>query len=95
MKYGTVPVVRKTGGLADTVIDRNIHNSGTGFTFTDYSAKALLDVVKKTIDAYAEKESWQKIQVNGMAENFSWENSAKKYINLYELAIQKRKNSSV
>ncbi len=93
LKYGTVPIVRKTGGLADTVIDRNIHNSGTGFTFTDYSAKALLDAVKKTIDAYVEKESWRKTQVNGMAENFSWENSAKKYINLYELAIEKKKNS--
>ncbi len=97
LKYGTVPVVRKTGGLADTVIDwheqkQNNETLGTGFTFSEYSSEALTETVKRALETFNEKEIWKQIQLNGMSENFSWEISAKKYIELYELAIAKRQS---
>jgi starch synthase len=97
LKYGTVPVVRRTGGLADTVRDWTVGKStnnvsGTGFTFYDYDSNALTDTVKKAVDTYADKLSWEKLQLNGMKENFSWQTSAEKYIILYNNIIKKNIN---
>lgn len=92
LKYGTVPVVRKTGGLADTVQDWNEYNDdaiGDGFTFTDYSGHALYSAVKRAIDTYPHKNSWRKIQLNGMRRDYSWEHSAQEYIKLYNIALGK------
>lgn len=96
LKYGTVPVVRKTGGLADTVNDWNEFNSygldiGNGFSFVDYSPYAFLNAIQRAIGDYYNKPIWKKIQLNGMSRNYSWENSAKKYIELYKKAELKRK----
>ena len=85
MKYGTVPVVRATGGLMDTVtpVDK-AKGTGTGFMFTEYSAAAFLKALNQAIEAYEDKKLWKKIMLNGMAEDFSWSASAKAYLKLYE-----------
>ncbi|MDR3626818.1 MAG: glycogen synthase GlgA [Ignavibacteriaceae bacterium] len=95
LKYGTVPVVRKIGGLADTVHDwfeckQNSSETGTGFTFFNYNSGALLETVKKAIAAYADRTTWKTIQSNGMKENFSWKASAAKYLELYNDASKKK-----
>ena len=95
LKYGTVPVVRKTGGLADTVKDWDEENSwgfdhGTGFSFYDYSGYALFKSVERAVNTFANKKVWNKIQQNGMKLDFSWEKSAEKYLELYKLAKEKR-----
>ena len=92
LKYGTVPVVRKTGGLADTVQDWNEYNEfgqdiGNGFSFYEYSGKALLDTVKRAISDYHNKPVWRKIQKNGMIKDFSWKHSATEYIKLYKRTL--------
>src|SRR5690606_12312899 len=94
LRYGTVPVVRKTGGLADTVIDwyeskLNGSYNGNGFSFYEYSGKALANTVKKAVELFADKSVWRKLQQNGMNIDFSWEHSAKQYIELYRKAIEK------
>ncbi|HEX6385439.1 MAG TPA: glycogen synthase [Anaerolineae bacterium] len=83
MRYGSVPVVRATGGLADTVQD-----SITGFTFFDYSSDAFWQALQRAIYIFNEdKDSWRTIQLNGMAADFSWERSARGYQQLYEWAL--------
>ncbi|MFZ1288696.1 MAG: glycogen synthase GlgA [Melioribacteraceae bacterium] len=94
LKYGTVPVVRKTGGLADTVQDWNEFNEygqsiGNGFSFYDYSAKALIQSIKRAINDFQNKPVWNQIQLNGMIKDYSWETSAKKYVELYKNALAK------
>jgi len=84
MKYGTVPIVRATGGLDDTVEDFNPSTGkGTGFKFKEYNGGDLLRVVKRALGAYATTTSWRKIVKNGMSKDFSWETSARKYVQLY------------
>lgn len=82
LKYGTVPIVRATGGLDDTIQDVKGGN-GTGFKFKNYDSKELLKTIQRAVKTYGDKKTWQKIMRNGMAKDFSWESSAKKYINLY------------
>ncbi|MEW5692311.1 MAG: glycogen synthase GlgA [Candidatus Hydrogenedentota bacterium] len=90
MRYGTIPVVRATGGLADTVKPVDIKTGeGTGFVFTEYSKEALFKTIKEAVELYRnDKKFWLKLQQNAMRENFSWEVSAKKYIELYRSLIQ-------
>lgn len=95
LKYGTVPIVRKTGGLADTVHDWDeLHSynldTGTGFSFNDYTGYALFKSVERAINCYNEKSAWKKIQSNGMKKDYSWKHSAEQYIELYKLAKDKR-----
>jgi len=95
LKYGTVPVVRKTGGLADTVLDWNEYLTqgleiGTGYSFWDYNAPALVHSVQRAVNDFQLKEVWQKIQLNGMKQDYSWQKSAVKYIELYEHALKNR-----
>ncbi len=85
MQYGTVPVVRATGGLVDTVTPVDpAKGAGTGFVFTEYSAEAFLEALNKAIEAYQNKKLWKKIMQNGMAQDFSWSASARAYLKLYE-----------
>ncbi len=88
LRYGTIPVVRATGGLDDTVRDYNGRN-GNGFKFKEYSSKALINKVKEAISAYKDKKAWEKLQKNAMKEDFSWESAARKYIDIYGLARKK------
>ncbi len=85
MRYGSVPIVRSTGGLADTVQD-----GVTGFTFHEYSSDAFWHAVKRATNMYnTDQDAWKKIQKNGMVANFSWQHSADEYARLYEW-VQKR-----
>jgi starch synthase len=95
LKYGTVPVVRKTGGLADTVKDWDEEkhygfDHGTGFSFYDYTGYALSSSVERAVNTYKEKDIWKKIQLNGMKQDYSWKKSAEKYMELYKIAKEKR-----
>jgi starch synthase len=87
LRYGTVPLVHATGGLADTV--RNFDPStgaGTGFCFDDYSSQALLDTLRWALATYRDRGSWVRMQRAGMAEDFSWDASARQYVKVYERA---------
>ncbi len=95
LKYGTVPIVKRTGGLADTVHDWDELasfglESGTGFSFNDHSGYALLTSVQRALNNFKNKTFWKKIQLNGMAKDYSWKHSAEQYIELYRLAKKKR-----
>jgi starch synthase len=91
LRYGTVPVVRATGGLDDTIEPFDTATgAGTGFKFENYEAKALLACVQEALAAYAQPDSWRKLQINGMARDFSWGASAAEYSNLYEVARKAR-----
>lgn len=85
LKYGTVPIVRATGGLDDTVRDLS-EEGGNGFKFKEYSAEALVEKVREAVVAFQNKKSWAELQRRGMAEHFSWEDAAKKYVELYKAA---------
>lgn len=85
LKYGTVPIVRAVGGLADTVVDYNPDTGqGTGFVFKEYSAEALVETVKRAMATYTRKKAWKKLMKAGMAQDFSWAKAAEKYADLYE-----------
>ena len=85
MRYGAIPVVRKTGGLADTVEDFDPRtNSGTGFVFEKFSSHALFGAIIRALEAYKYPRIWQKLIKRAMSANFSWEASAQKYLNLYK-----------
>lgn len=85
MKYGSVPIVRKTGGLKDTVIHYNeLEKTGTGFEFEDYSGYWLYNKIKEAYEYYTEKpKDFEQIRANGMNSDFGWARSAGKYIDLY------------
>jgi starch synthase len=96
LRYGTVPVVRKTGGLADTVFDWDEYrvqgfDIGNGFSFIDATGYALSTSVYRALEAFKDKPLWRKIQVNGMKRDFSWKASAKKYMALYEKAASRKR----
>ncbi|MBN1355634.1 glycogen synthase GlgA [bacterium] len=89
LRYGTVPVVRSTGGLHDTIVDVTRYpESGSGFKFKKYSALEMLQAVRKVLEIYADREKWRRIMKNGMAKDFSWEMSARHYDILYRLLLQ-------
>jgi starch synthase len=91
LKYGTVPVVRATGGLDDTVEEWNPGlNTGTGFKFERYEAQALLDSIDRALAAFYDKKQWSQLMQNGMAQNFSWDKPAREYVAVYEEAARKR-----
>jgi starch synthase len=85
LKYGTLPVVRKTGGLRDTIIPYNkFTGEGNGFGFENFDAEDLLHAVTEATEAYYNKDAWKALVKRAMNEDFSWEQSAEKYIQLYE-----------
>jgi starch synthase len=91
LRYGTVPVVRATGGLDDTIEQFDVaHGTGTGFKFGPYTGDALAACLHQAVDLYSNDKIWQRIQLNGMAKDFSWKASAGEYLKLYELARKGR-----
>jgi starch synthase len=95
LRYGAVPVVRKTGGLIDTVEEWNPGTGrGTGFLFQEYSATALVACLRRALAVYGEKKRWNTLVQNGMKQNFSWEQSAKEYVKLYQKAMKKKQESA-
>jgi starch synthase len=91
LRYGTVPIVRATGGLDDTIqnFDAKLGN-GTGFKFEAYDGRALLESVREALKVYRDPKIWQIVQVNGMAKDYSWKASAAAYVTLYEAAKRSR-----
>ena len=88
MRYGTVPVVRATGGLDDTVEQFDAsRGTGTGFKFEHYSAHAMMDKLREALFWYGRPEAWRRVQLNGMAVDNSWEAAAKKYVRVYEAVM--------
>ena len=90
LRYGTVPVVRATGGLDDTVEQFDPRTQkGTGFKFREYSGEAMLDSLKGAITLYRDNpEAWRALMRNGMAQDYSWMNSAREYVKVYDRARQ-------
>lgn len=87
MRYGTVPIVRATGGLKDTVTDFE-QADGTGFVFNKYDSGELLSAITRAINFYQDKKEWLETQKRGMAKDFSWRESAKKYLELYDKLLR-------
>lgn len=89
MRYGTIPIVRATGGLDDTVQQYNpADGTGTGFKFGPYEAGALLEKIREALYFYGRPQAWRKIQENGMHVDNSWTAAAHKYIDLYQRVIE-------
>jgi starch synthase len=92
LKYGTVPVVRATGGLDDTIEEWDPkQGTGTGFKFRGMRAEGLRDAIDRALAAFEDKEGWKRLMLNGMARNYSWEQPAREYAVVYEEAAKKRK----
>jgi starch synthase len=91
LRYGTVPIVRATGGLDDTIQTFVAKTQqGTGFKFEEYDGGALLASIREALKTYRQAEAWHAAQVNGMARDFSWKASAAAYVTLYEAAKRSR-----
>jgi starch synthase len=98
LRYGTVPIVRRVGGLADTVVDdgpgRGIGATGrpqpNGFVFDDYSAAALRGAIERALAAFKDERGWRALQLAGMAQDHSWDRSAREYVKIYERAMAQR-----
>jgi starch synthase len=85
LKYGTVPIVRRTGGLADSVQHWNpATRAGTGIVFNDYDPPAVRWALHTALDLFIDRESWLQMMRNAMAQDFSWERQTREYVKLYE-----------
>ena len=86
LRYGTVPIVRETGGLKDTVIPYNEYTGeGNGFSFANYDSNDMLNVIYYAMDIYYNRKTqWHKLVLSGMSCDYSWDVSADKYIKMYE-----------
>ena len=85
LKYGTVPVVRRTGGLADTIIDFvQDPDKGNGFVFDNYESRDMLNSLQNAIKAFQDQKTWKKLQKRGMRANFSWNAAAENYVKVYQ-----------
>ncbi len=84
-RYGTVPVVRETGGLYDTIKPYNTEDkTGNGITFKTYNAHDMYDAVRRAVELYSNKRQWKALRTNAMSADFSWSSSAKKYLEMYD-----------
>jgi len=97
LKYGTIPIVRATGGLDDTIQDylgTDLKSAptekGNGFKFAEYSSRALIDKIKEALQVFKDKRRWRGLIKRAMLEDFSWERSARRYLELYQRAIEKK-----
>jgi starch synthase len=92
LRYGSIPVARRTGGFVDTVRDFDpLTSTGTGFLFSDYTPSAMLDALKRAFCVYTDSGKMQKMIRDGMKMDFSWKRSAVKYIELYTTALMKKR----
>jgi starch synthase len=91
LRYGTVPLVRATGGLFDTVRNFNPRTGeGTGFTFDDYTPQALLGTLQWALGVFGDRAAWRRLQARGMSQDHSWDASAREYVKVYERAAPHR-----
>ena len=91
MMYGTVPVVRRTGGLADSVRDFDEYGDSTGFVFGEYHARALIATLERAVRAFAKKDQWTNLMLRAMAEDFSWQRSAIAYSEVYAATLTRKR----
>jgi starch synthase len=92
LKYGTVPLVRATGGLDDTIQDFDPgKDEGNGFKFKEYSVPALRDAIRRALQAYRDRAVWEKLMIRGMSADFSWGRSAAEYLNVYQETLNRKK----
>ena len=85
LKYGTVPIVRRVGGLADSVSDYDPDTKqGTGFVFEEYTAEAMLAAIRRAVAQYARRRAWTSLMKAGMQKDFSWQTTAREYVDLFE-----------
>jgi starch synthase len=89
LKYGTIPIVRATGGLDDT-IDEQPNGGGNGFKFWGYDSGALLDAIYRALGTFKNKTEWTEMMKRGMAQDFSWDKPAQEYVRVYERVVQNR-----
>jgi starch synthase len=90
LKYGTVPVVRSTGGLDDTIVQFDPKKgNGNGFKFGPYKPVAFLAAIRKAVDLFQNAEAWKKLVANGLKADFSWGRSAQRYLELFHTLIEK------
>ncbi|GAB1401420.1 glycogen/starch synthase [Elusimicrobiota bacterium] len=90
LAYGTVPVVNKTGGLADTIIDFDKSADGNGFVFDLYAGENLTDKINTAYNVFNDKNLWSKVVSNAFVSNYSWDNSVLEYENMYNTALNRR-----
>jgi len=90
LKYGTLPIVRATGGLADTITDiASANGSGTGFVFDEYDSTELLRTIERAVALYPRKRMWRAVVKEAMRQDYSWAKSARRYEELYRVALSK------
>jgi starch synthase len=88
LRYGTVPIVRRTGGLADTIQDCPLDlSTGNGFSFTEYTDWALRETLERALGAYQQRDAWRSLVVRAMEQDFSWNVSARRYVEMYQAAL--------
>ena len=99
LRYGTVPIVKRVGGLADTVADVNqdtlAAQTATGFVFADHTAQALIEAVRRAVTAFKDHALWAQLIRNGMKQDCSWARSARAYLDVYEQALSSKVNRSL
>jgi starch synthase len=89
LRYGAVPLVHATGGLVDTIVDpQSSADQANGFVFHEYRQSSLLECLDRALTTYAEPQSWQKLMLQGMAQDFSWTQAAGQYVELYRLCTK-------
>jgi starch synthase len=91
-RYGTIPIVRATGGLEDTVEDLDeTANTGTGFKFRDVSSSSMMEAVRRAVSIYREKpDLFRAMQLRGMRKRFGWQIAAKHYVEVYHWALERK-----
>jgi starch synthase len=95
LKYGTVPIVRATGGLDDTIDPWDAASGkGAGFKFSAYSGVALLNCIHEALRAFKGQDAWKKLMLNGMKKDFSWNVSAREYVKIYERLVPPKPGTS-
>lgn len=99
LKYGTVPVVRATGGLVDTIVDATLVTqsdaTATGFWIGEHSASSLSQTLRRACDAYQQPDVWGRLIAAGMRQDWSWNRSAQEYIRLYEKVLLPRRQAAL
>jgi len=94
MRYGTIPLARATGGLRDTITPFDpTTRQGAGFVFTEPTADALMEAVRAAASVFQDKEAWRQLQRNAMMRDFSWERSARRYVELYRQVIAEKRRA--
>jgi starch synthase len=85
LKYGTIPIVRRTGGLADSVqMWDGQTRQGTGIVFNDFDSSAIRWAIHTALDLHKDRDAWLQMMRNAMAQDFSWDRQAQEYVKLYE-----------